>query len=58
MIDKSTLLNIETPNNMCPFCQKSLLLIRSQNHKICVDCGRKFLWELKPNQLPLILHQR
>ncbi len=57
-MDINKYLNIKTKNNICPFCNKSLLLIRSQQHKICTECDKKFVWSLKYKQPALIQHQR
>lgn len=50
--------NIISNEHICPICNKSMLLFRSYNYKQCVECGSKYEWKLKPNQQPLIKHQR
>lgn len=44
--------------NDCPECGAKMLLLTSQNKKICVDCCKEFSWTLETNQKPLIQAQR
>lgn len=44
----------------CPACGAPMLIFRSYNYKQCVgkNCGKRFDFFLKPEQQPLVKHQR
>lgn len=44
--------------NDCPQCGASMLLLATQNKKICVDCCAIYPWELTDGQKPLVSAQR
>lgn len=53
----------ETPvpprgRNDCPKCGAGMLLLATQNKKICVDCCVTYPWELSDGQKPLVSAQR
>ncbi len=53
----------ETPvpprgRNDCPTCGAGMLLLATQNKKICVDCCVTYPWELGNGQKPLVSAQR
>lgn len=53
----------ETPvpppgRNDCPQCGAGMLLIATQNKKICVDCCVEYPWELEKGQKSLVRAQR
>jgi DNA-directed RNA polymerase subunit RPC12/RpoP len=50
--------NLDYPENRCPKCSQLMLLLRTFDKKICVDCCQEYDWHLKPGQPPLIQHQR
>jgi ribosomal protein S27AE len=53
----------ETPvpprgRNDCPKCGAGMLLLATQNRKVCVDCCVTYPWELSDGQKPLVSAQR
>lgn len=44
--------------NDCPACGAGMLLLATQNKKICVDCRVEYPWELTGKQKPLVEAQR
>jgi len=42
----------------CPACDAPLVILMSQNKKICPDCKKKFDFYLKPKQKPLLMPSR
>lgn len=44
--------------NDCPQCGAGMLLIATQNKKICVDCCAEFPWKLEQGQKSLVRAQR
>lgn len=43
------------PNRVC--CTQ-FIRFRSLGYKQCVQCGRRYAWDLEPGQLPLITSSR
>ena len=44
--------------NDCPVCGSGMLLLATQNKKVCVDCCVTYPWELTDGQKPLVSAQR
>lgn len=44
--------------NDCPKCGAGMLLLATQNKKICVDCCVTYPWNLSEGQKPLVVAQR
>lgn len=44
--------------NDCPVCGARMLLLATQNKKVCVDCCVTYPWELTDGQKPLVSAQR
>lgn len=44
--------------NDCPQCGAGMLLLATQNKKICVDCCVTYPWALADGQKPLVEAQR
>ena len=46
---------VKTSTKSCPKCNNNMLLqMRSQNKKVCTDCGTELNWYLDEGQKPLL----